>query len=63
MAHPKRKTSKTKKRTRRAAWNNKFQFASVHKCSNCGEAKVTCIKYVVHVVFMMVSLVTEPNAS
>lgn len=40
MANPKRKTSKTKKRTRRAAWNKKFKFASVHKCSNCGETKV-----------------------
>lgn len=40
MALPKRKISKTKGRTRRAAWHNKLIVASTHKCSNCGESKI-----------------------
>jgi large subunit ribosomal protein L32 len=39
MAHPKRKTSKTAKRTRRAAWNSKIQLATTVECTNCSEAR------------------------
>jgi large subunit ribosomal protein L32 len=40
MAHPKRKTSKTVKRSRRASWNGKLKMATVHNCPSCGEPKV-----------------------
>ncbi len=40
MAHPKRKISKTAKRTRRASWNAKIKLATVHNCPSCSEPKV-----------------------
>jgi large subunit ribosomal protein L32 len=40
MAVPKRKISKTAKRTRRAVWYNKIKMAPIHKCNNCGETKI-----------------------
>ena len=39
MAHPKRKTSKQAKRTRRAAWYGKIQLATINNCPSCGEAR------------------------
>lgn len=39
MAHPKRKTSKQAKRTRRAAWNSKIKLATVQSCPSCSEPK------------------------
>jgi large subunit ribosomal protein L32 len=40
MANPKRRFSKHAKRTRRAAWNSKFELPTIGKCSNCDEMKI-----------------------